>query len=103
MKHDIRIERHLPYPLATVWEAISDAPTLGRWFMPNDFAPKMEHEFTFHMKPQRGWDGITHCQVIALEPMHHYTVSYRGQASGEKTLACAGIDSRTSKIGDAAA
>lgn len=103
MKHDIRIERHLPYPPATVWRALTDAPTLGQWFMPNDFRPAAGQEFTFQMKPQRGWDGTTHCQVTALEPMHHIAMTYRGRASGEKTLACAGIDSRGSRIGDTAA
>src|SRR5262249_54102708 len=52
------------------------------------------HEFTFHMKPQRGWDGLTHCQVIEQEPLHRVAYTYRGEASGEKPLACAGIDSR---------
>src|SRR5262249_18053980 len=62
--------------------------------MPNDFEPKLNHQFTFHMKPQRGWDGLTHCEVIQLEPLHRVAYTYRGEASGEKPLACAGIDSR---------
>lgn len=103
MKHDIKIERRLPYPRAIVWQALTDPDILGSWFMPNDFAPEMGREFTFHMKPQRGWDGITHCQVTALEPLERVAFSYRGRASGEKTLACAGIDSRDTKVGDAAA
>jgi uncharacterized protein YndB with AHSA1/START domain len=61
--------------------------------MSNDLAPEIGHAFTFQMKPQRGWDGITHCEVIELEPMRRLAMTYRGKASGEKTLACAGIHS----------
>ena len=94
MQRTIRIERLLPYPREHVWRALTDAQTLGAWFMPNDFEPTLHHAFTFRMKPQRGWDGITHCEVIELEPMSRLAYSYRGRASGEKTLACAGIRSR---------
>ena len=61
--------------------------------MPNDFEPELHREFTFHMKPQRGWDGMTYCEVIELEPLHRLAFTYRGRASGEKTLACANVDS----------
>ncbi|MEW6402539.1 MAG: SRPBCC domain-containing protein [Chloroflexota bacterium] len=65
--------------------------------MENDFAPILHHQFTFRMKPQRGWDGITHCEVLELEPLKRVAFSYRGRASGEKTLSCAGIDSERTK------
>src|SRR5262245_61640919 len=94
MKRDIKIEKVLPYPRETVWRALTDAHILGSWFMPNDFEPRLNQQFTFQMKPQHGWDGLTHCEVIELEPMHRVAYTYRGEASGEKPLACAGIDSR---------
>src|SRR5689334_1676155 len=94
IRHDIRIQRILPYPQLAVWHAIGDATTLGSWFMPTNFKPEPGYEFTFQMKPQRGWDGTTHCQVIVLEPPNKVAFTYRGRASAEKTLACAGIDSR---------
>jgi uncharacterized protein YndB with AHSA1/START domain len=68
--------------------------------MDNDLVPELHREFTFRMKPQRGWDGLTHCEIIALDPLHHIAYTYRGEASGEKPLACAGINSR---VADAAA
>lgn len=93
MKRSIRIERTLPHPVGTVWRALTEAPLLGKWLMENDFEPKLGHRFNFRMKPQRGWDGLTHCEVIALEPKRRVAYTYRGQATGEKPLGCAGVDS----------
>lgn len=47
------------------------------------------------MKAQKGWDGITHCEIIAVEPQKRIAYTYRGEATGEKALACAGIHSDT--------
>ena len=100
MKRNIRLERLLPYPPERVWYALTEQQTLASWFMPNDLVPRLNYSFTFHMKPQRGWDGITHCEVIELEALCRLAFSYRGEASGEKPLACAGINSR---VADSAA
>jgi uncharacterized protein YndB with AHSA1/START domain len=93
----VRIVRRYAQPRAQVWRALTDAEQLGRWFMPNDFQPELERDFTFRMKPQRGWDGVTWCRVLELEPERRLAYSYRGQATGEKTLACAGVRSETAK------
>src|ERR1044072_1100991 len=93
MERTISLKTVLHYPTEKVWQALTDAKLLGSWFMQNDIVPEAGHSFTFRMAPQKGWDGITHCQVIAVEPMKHIAYTYRGKASGEKTLACAGIHS----------
>jgi uncharacterized protein YndB with AHSA1/START domain len=36
---------------------------------------------------------MTYCQIIELEPLRRLAYTYRGRASGEKTLACAGVNS----------
>lgn len=94
MQRNVRLERVLPHSPQRVWQALTDPALLGTWFMENDFEPELNHQFTFRMKPQRGWDGITHCQVTELVPLHRVAYTYRGQATGEKPLACAGINSR---------
>jgi uncharacterized protein YndB with AHSA1/START domain len=94
MNRNLRLEQLLPHPPKRVWQALTDPARLGEWFMENNFEPKLNHQFTFRMKPQRGWDGITHCEVIELEPLQRVAYTYRGKASGEKPLACAGINSR---------
>ncbi|MHB8929246.1 MAG: hypothetical protein ACYC4T_03800 [Melioribacteraceae bacterium] len=53
--------------------------------MANDIKPELNHYFTFRMTPQKGWDGITHCEVTAIEPLRHIAYTYRGEATGEKT------------------
>ncbi len=95
MKRTIRLKTVLPYPPEKVWQALTDASHLGDWFMENNIEPRQGHNFTFRMKPQKGWDGITHCEIITIEPQKHIAYTYRGEATGEKALACAGIHSDT--------
>jgi uncharacterized protein YndB with AHSA1/START domain len=93
MQRTIALKTSLSYPPAVIWRALTDSSILGRWFMENDIVPELHHAFTFHMAPQKGWDGITHCEIIALEPEKSISYTYRGEATGEKALACAGIHS----------
>jgi len=93
MRRTIKLKTFLPYPQETVWKALTDPKLLGSWFMENDIEPIPDHYFTFRMKPQKGWDGITHCEVISVEPQKHISYTYQGEATGEKALACAGIHS----------
>jgi uncharacterized protein YndB with AHSA1/START domain len=95
MKRTIKIKKHLPYKLDYVWKALTESQWLGKWFMENDIKPVLDHEFTFRMAPQKGWDGITYCKVLELEPMKQIAYTYQGEATGEKALACAGIHSGT--------
>lgn len=97
MQRNIRIQRLLPYPIELVWQTLTDASVLSSWLMESDFAPILGHKFTFRMKPQRGWDGVTHCEVMELDAPSSLAYSYRGKASGEKTLSCAGIDSKKAR------
>jgi uncharacterized protein YndB with AHSA1/START domain len=102
MKRDIRIERLYPHAPERLWRALTEPAVLGSWFMPNDFEPELGRAFTFRMKPQRGWDGVTYCEVIELEAPRRVAYTYRGRASFEKTLACATIHSDHA-VGHAAA
>ena len=95
MTRAIQLKTFLPYPPEMVWRALTDPPLLGSWFMENDIQPEPGHYFTFRMAPQKGWDGITHCEIKDVQPQRHIAYSYRGEATGEKALACAGIRSRT--------
>jgi len=95
MTRTIKFKTILPYPPELVWRALTEPQQLGNWFMENDIKPLPGQYFTFRMKPQKGWDGITHCQVLSVELFKHISYTYRGEATGEKTLACAGIHSDT--------
>ncbi len=100
MKRTIHRKQFLPYPTAQVWEALTDHNMLGKWFMENDIQPVVGHEFTFRMEPQKGWDGITYCTITDIDENKKIAYTYQGYASGEKTLACAGIHS---ELADSAA
>lgn len=93
MKRTIGIKSYLPYVQEVVWRYLTEPKLLGKWFMENDFKPDVGHEFTFRMAPQKGWDGITHCEVTSLEPLKYLVYTYQEKANWEKTLACAGIHS----------
>lgn len=93
MKRTIKLRTFLPYPSEKVWRALTNPEMLGSWLMENNIMPKPGHHFTFRMEPQKGWDGITHCEIISLEEGKHISYTYRGEATGEKALACAGIHS----------
>ena len=93
MTRTIKLKTILPYEQDKVWQRITDPKLLGSWFMENNIEPAQGHYFTFRMKPQKGWDGITHCEIIAVEPQKHIAYTYRGEATGEKVMACAGIHS----------
>jgi uncharacterized protein YndB with AHSA1/START domain len=93
MTRTIKIKTVLPYAVDKVWRALTDAHVLSQWFMENNIEAKPGHYFTFRMAHQKGWDGITHCEILTVEPHKFISYSYRGEATGEKALACAGIHS----------
>ena len=95
MTRTIKLKTALPYSQDKVWKALTDAGLLGDWFMENNIQPILNHEFTFRMAPQKGWDGITHCRITAIEPLKCISYTYQGEATGEKALACAGVHSDT--------
>lgn len=65
MTTSLRIEKTYPHPRARVWRALVDPELLARWLMPNDFAPRVGHRFTFRTEPGPGFDGIVRCEVLA--------------------------------------
>lgn len=93
MERTIRLKTFLPYSIDKVWQALTDATILGEWFMQNDIVPVLHHQFTFRMAPQKGWDGITYCEITGLKAPEFISYTYRGEATGEKALACVGIHS----------
>ena len=93
MRRTVRITRLLPYPPEIVWSALTDPTKVSKWLMPTDRIPLSPGEvFTFRMAAQRGWDGLTHCEIVTADAPHTLSYSYRGHATGEKALRCAGID-----------
>lgn len=75
-----------PYPIWTVWRAITTAEALAEWLMPNDFVAQVGHRFTFRTKPQYTWNGIVECQVVELHAPHKLAYTWHGGPQLPNTL-----------------
>lgn len=78
MSKTIQREMSFPQPPQQVWQAITDSATLAEWMYPNDFEPRVGHQFTFRVppKPAVNFEGLTvHCEVLECDPP-------RGNAGG---------------------
>jgi uncharacterized protein YndB with AHSA1/START domain len=64
----IRLSADYPYPVESVWQALTDPAALREWLMENDFKPVEGHEFTFTMPPKPGFDGKVRCRVLRVDP-----------------------------------
>ncbi len=76
----IEVDQFVSRPVEQVWRALTDPDLLARWLMPNDFKPVVGHRFTFRTEPvpQHGFDGIVHCEVLAMEPPRLLRLGWRG-------------------------
>ncbi|MFI7609066.1 SRPBCC domain-containing protein [Micromonospora sp. NPDC049366] len=76
----VEVDQFLPHPPVKVWRALTDFDLLGRWLMPNDFAPVVGHRFTFRTDPRPGqdFDGTVHCEVLDLDPPRLLRWAWRG-------------------------
>lgn len=96
MRDSIRLERTYNFPVDRVWKALADAQAMSQWLMPCDISPEVGHKFTFKTDPQRGFDGIVHCEVLEVVPNKKLVfswcngkmntqVTFRLEALGETT------------------
>jgi len=76
------VERELPHPPEKVWRALTQAPLIEEWLMKNDFQPVVGHKFNFRAAPMPNWNGVTDCEVLAVEP--NARLSYSWNSSGEE-------------------
>ncbi|MDN3356979.1 SRPBCC domain-containing protein [Actinomadura sp. DC4] len=76
----VRVDEFLPHAPARVWRALTDPDLLAEWLMPNDFQPVAGHRFTFRTdpRPNAGFDGVVHCEVLDVEPERLLRFSWRG-------------------------
>lgn len=86
MKRDLVLERVYPQSPERVWRALTDRRALSQWLMETDFEPTLGHHFTFRAKPQPGWDGVTYCEVIELDPPRRLAYTWRGGAGKDRPL-----------------
>jgi uncharacterized protein YndB with AHSA1/START domain len=104
MTNTIRREIVMPQPRDKVWRAITDSTPLAEWMFPNDFEPRVGHQFTFKVPGNpRMPDGLTvRCEVLECQPpsrlafswsvggaVENTRVSFRLEPDGEGSAAAA--------------
>jgi uncharacterized protein YndB with AHSA1/START domain len=83
MTRTIHREIVVPQLREEVWQAITDSAILAEWMFPNDFEPRVGHQFTFRVpaNPKVGFDGmVVGCEVLVCEPPSRLEFSW---AAGE--------------------
>jgi uncharacterized protein YndB with AHSA1/START domain len=78
----IVVERTMSHPPEKVWRALTQSALIETWLMRNDFEPVVGHRFNFRATPMMGWNGVTDCEVLLVEP--HAKLAYSWKASGEQ-------------------
>ncbi|CAI8752679.1 MULTISPECIES: SRPBCC family protein [Bacillus] len=58
-------------PIQKVWNAVSTSEGIASWFMPNDFEPKVGHEF--HVQSPF---GPSPCKVLEIDEPHRLSFSW---------------------------
>jgi uncharacterized protein YndB with AHSA1/START domain len=58
-------------PIQKVWEAVATSEGMAKWFMPNDFQPKIGHEF--HLQSPF---GPSPCKVLELDPPNRLSFAW---------------------------
>jgi len=81
-RKSVVVEREFAHPPEKVWRALTEGPLLDQWVMKNDFKPVVGHRFNFRAEPNPHWNGVTDCEVLAIEPLKR--LSYSWNASGEE-------------------
>jgi uncharacterized protein YndB with AHSA1/START domain len=76
------LERTMPHPPEKIWRALTQAPLIEAWLMKNDFEPVVGHRFTLRAPAMAHWNGVTDCEVLAVEPNRR--LSYSWNASGDE-------------------
>jgi len=89
---EIRIECEYPYPVATVWRAVTDPELVPRWTAtgqggrPVGYAPVVGTRFQFVGKPVPGWNGVVDCEVLEVEEPSVLRFSWVGGAGEAPTF-----------------
>jgi uncharacterized protein YndB with AHSA1/START domain len=76
---DIVHEVTYPQPPERVWRALTEPALLRQWLMETTFREaKPGHRFRFTAKPMPGWNGITECEVLEVQPLRKLSYTWAG-------------------------
>jgi uncharacterized protein YndB with AHSA1/START domain len=89
---EIRITQDYPYPVATVWRALTDPELIPRWTAtgaggrPVGFDPVPGTRFQFVARPKPGWDGIVNCEVLEVAEPALLRYSWTDSGGADQTV-----------------
>lgn len=83
----IEHERVYPHPPEQVWRALTESELLAAWLMDNDLEDVAVGEtFEFRDDPiPLLWDGVTHCEILAVEPPEKLVIAWEGSRTSPRT------------------
>jgi uncharacterized protein YndB with AHSA1/START domain len=96
----IHIVRDYPYPLGTVWRAVTDPNLIPRWTAtgaggrPEGFAAEVGTRFRFVAKPKPGWNGIVNCVVLQVQEPTLLRYTWQGDGDSYTTEVTYRLQSR---------
>lgn len=78
MTRTIRRELTFPQSPTTVWRALADREALAEWMYPNDFEPRVGHQFTFRVPPNPQLQSglVVQCEVLTCVPPRELSFSW---------------------------
>jgi len=79
------VEREGAHPPEKFWQALTQSELIADWLTANDFLAVVGHRFTFRAPARANWNGVTDCEVLAVEPNER--LAYSWSASGEEAAA----------------
>lgn len=79
---DVKLDVVYPQSPERVWRALTDPRQLGKWLLPNDFAPRLGHRFTFRERRGRA----IRCEVVALEVERRLAYTWRRSTEEETSI-----------------
>ena len=89
---ETRIVRDYPYPVITVWRALTDPELVPLWTStgqggrPEGFTAEPGTKFRLVGKPFPGWDGIVRCEVLAASAPTLLRYDWRNKETDQPTV-----------------
>jgi uncharacterized protein YndB with AHSA1/START domain len=89
---DMHIVRDYPYPVITVWRALTDpalvrlSTSRGGAGRPEGFKTEVGTKFRLIGKPFPGWDGIVRCEVLAVREPALLSYDWRNKETDQPSV-----------------
>jgi uncharacterized protein YndB with AHSA1/START domain len=76
---DIVVEEIFPHAPEAIWKTLTTGELINRWLLMalTGFEPVKGKHFTFQTKPAGAWDGVIHCQVLAVVPNQRLVYAWK--------------------------